>query len=123
MKQHSLIGAEIIGDHPAELMRAARTVALHHHERWDGGGYPHGLRGEAIPAMARLVAVADVFDALLSARPYKTPWTVTATVEELKAQSGRHFEPRVVSALLDLLPECLAIREQYRDDPTPADER
>ena len=117
MKQHSVIGAEIIGDHPSELMQAARTVALRHHERWDGSGYPHGLRGEAIPDLARVVAVADVFDALLSARPYKAPWTVAATVEELKAQSGRHFEPRVLSALLEFLPECLAIREQYRDDP------
>ena len=118
MKQHARIGAEIIGDHPSELMQNARMVALRHHERWDGSGYPDGLSGEAIPAMARVVAVADVFDALLSSRPYKTPWTVAATVEELKAQSGRHFEPRVVAALLELMPECLAVRERYRDDPS-----
>lgn len=116
MKQHPAIGAEIVGDHPSELMRTARTVALRHHERWDGSGYPDGLRGEAIPAIARLVAVADVFDALLSSRPYKAPWTVAATVEEFKAQSGRHFEPTAVTALLDILPQCLAIRECYRDD-------
>jgi putative two-component system response regulator len=119
MKQHAAIGAEIIGDHPSELMQAARMIALRHHERWDGSGYPDGLQGEAIPAMARIVAVADVFDALLSARPYKTPWTVAATVEEIKAQSGRHFEPRVVTALLQLLPECLEVREQYRDETGP----
>ena len=115
MKQHTVMGAAIVGDHPSELMQTARMVALRHHERWDGGGYPHGLRGEAIPPIARIVAVADVFDALLSARPYKQPWTVDATVAEFKAQSGRHFEPALVSALLDTLPQCLAIREQYRD--------
>src|SRR6188768_2151743 len=80
MKQHPLIGAEIIGDHPSELMRAARTVALRHHERWDGSGYPHGLSGEAIPRIARIVTVADVFDALLSSRPYKAAWTVADTI-------------------------------------------
>jgi len=119
MKTHPQIGAEIVGDHPSELMQTARMVALRHHERWDGSGYPHGLSGDAIPRIARLVAVADVFDALLSARPYKQPWTVAATVEEFKAQSGRHFEPASVSALLDILPECLAVREKYRDEVPP----
>ena len=121
MKQHSVIGAEIVGDHPSELMQTARMVALRHHERWDGSGYPHGLHGEAIPRIARIVAVADVFDALLSARPYKQPWTVAATVELFKEQSGHHFEPASVSALLDILPECLAVRDQYRDE-TSADQ-
>jgi putative two-component system response regulator len=116
MKRHTLIGAEIVGDHPSELMQMARMVALRHHERWDGTGYPHGLHGEAIPPVARLVAVADVFDALLSARPYKAPWTVPATLAEFSAQSGRHFEPAAVSALLDILPQCLAVRELYKDD-------
>lgn len=116
MKQHTVIGAEIVGDHPSELMQTARMVALRHHERWDGTGYPHGLRGEAIPRIARLVSVADVFDALLSPRPYKDPWTLAATVQELKAQSGRHFEPAAVGALLETLPDCLAVREQYKDD-------
>jgi len=119
MKQHAPIGAEIVGDHPSTLMQTARMVALRHHERWDGSGYPHGIRGEAIPPIARIVAVADVFDALLSTRPYKRPWTIEATVEELKAQSGRHFEPAIVTALLELLPECLAVRDQYRDEPVP----
>jgi len=117
MKRHTVIGAEIVGDHPSELMRTARMVALRHHERWDGRGYPDGLSGDGIPPIARLVAVADVFDALLSTRPYKVPWTVEATVAELEAQSGRHFEPAAVTALLEILPECLAIRERYRDEP------
>jgi putative two-component system response regulator len=116
MKQHPAIGAEIVGEHPSALMQTARMVALRHHERWDGSGYPHGLRGDQIPLVARLVAVADVFDALLSARPYKKPWSVAATVGELKAQSGRHFEPESVTALLDILPECLAVRDKYSDD-------
>jgi len=121
MKQHVLIGAEIVGNHPSELMQTARMVALRHHERWDGSGYPAGLSGQDIPRIARIVAVADVFDALLSERPYKKPWTVAATVEEFKAQSGRHFEPAAVSALLDALPQCLAIRERYQDEPTPSE--
>lgn len=116
MKRHTTIGAEILGDHPSELMRAARLVALRHHERWDGSGYPDGLAGEAIPKIARVVAIADVFDALLSARPYKRPWTVEATIETLRAENGRHFEPSAVSALLDTLPECLAVRSRYQDD-------
>jgi putative two-component system response regulator len=116
MKRHTTMGAEIIGEHPSELLRAARVVALRHHERWDGSGYPDGLVGEAIPRIARVVAIADVFDALLSARPYKKPWTVEATIEALKSESGRHFEPSAVSALLDTLPECLAVRSKYKDD-------
>jgi len=118
MKQHPEIGAEIVGNHPSELMQTARMVALRHHERWDGSGYPHGLSGEAIPRIARIVTVADVFDALLSARPYKKAWTVVETIEEMKAQSGRHFEPASVAALVDILPECLAVRAKYSDDTT-----
>jgi len=116
MKQHPAIGAEIVGNHPSELMQTARMVALRHHERWDGSGYPHGLSGEAIPRIARIVTVADVFDALLSTRPYKAAWTVADTIEEFKAQSGRHFEPASVAALLDILPECLAVQAKYRDE-------
>jgi putative two-component system response regulator len=71
MKQHPQMGADIIGNHEDELLQTARTIALTHHERWDGSGYPYGLRGEAIPLAGRIVAIADVFDALLSVRPYK----------------------------------------------------
>jgi putative two-component system response regulator len=115
MKRHTTMGAEIIGDHPSELLRMARIVALRHHERWNGSGYPDGLAGVEIPLIARVVAVADVFDALLSARPYKAPWTVEATVAHIEGESGRHFEPGAVTALLEMLPECLAIRSQYND--------
>jgi putative two-component system response regulator len=116
MKRHTVIGAEILGDHPSALMRVARTVALRHHERWDGSGYPDGLLGEEIPLAARVVAVADVFDALLSVRPYKAAWSVDRAAVEIRSQSGRHFDPRCAQALLDLLPECLEVRERYRDD-------
>jgi putative two-component system response regulator len=115
MKRHTTIGAEIIGEHPSELLQLARSIALHHHERWDGSGYPHGLRGEAIPEDARIVAVADVFDALLSERPYKQAWTVERTVAYLTEASGSHLDPAAVRALLDLLPECLAIRDRFSD--------
>jgi putative two-component system response regulator len=115
MKQHTTIGAAIIGDHPAGLMVVAKKVALYHHERWDGTGYPEGLAGEAIPLEARIVALADVFDALLSVRPYKRAWSAAEAVQYFEEQRGRHFEPRLVAALLDNLDECLAIRTRYAD--------
>jgi len=115
MKRHTTIGAEIIGDHASELMVMAQLVALRHHERWDGSGYPGGLAGLDIPEVARVVALADVFDALLSVRPYKRAWSVPDTLDHIKAESGKHFEPRVVTAFLRVLPECLALRDQYQD--------
>jgi putative two-component system response regulator len=96
-------------------MGAARLVALCHHERWDGTGYPDGRKELEIPEMARIVALADVFDALLSVRPYKQAWSIEDTLNLIRAQSGRHFEPRAVSAFLRVLPQCLAIREGYQD--------
>lgn len=116
MKRHTVIGAEILGDHPSDLLVTARTVALRHHERWDGTGYPGGLKGAEIPVVARLVALADVFDALLSVRPYKPAWSVEATLDYIRAETGRHFDPAVVQAFFRVLPECLAIREKYKDD-------
>ncbi|HEY5961055.1 MAG TPA: HD domain-containing phosphohydrolase, partial [Polyangiaceae bacterium] len=90
-------------------------VALYHHERWDGSGYPEGLLHEAIPLEARIVALADVFDALLSIRPYKRAWSVDETVNYFRRQSGLHFEPRLVDALLGKLEACLGIRAQFAD--------
>jgi putative two-component system response regulator len=78
-------------------------------------GYPDRLKGEDIPLAARVVAVADVFDALLSARPYKLAWPLEQTVAEIQAKSGQHFDPRCAAALLDLLPQCLEVRERYKD--------
>lgn len=115
MRMHTVVGAEIIGQHRSELLTTAREVALRHHERWDGRGYPDGLAGDAIPQSARIVALADVFDALLSNRPYKTAWSADATVEYIRAERGRHFDPDVVDAFLGVLPECLKIQEAHRD--------
>ncbi|MDR6981949.1 putative two-component system response regulator [Rheinheimera pacifica] len=115
MQQHPLIGAEIIGDCDSDLLRMAKVVALYHHEKWDGSGYPHGLVGEAIPLEARIVAVSDVFDALTSARPYKTAWSIEDTLQYMRAQKGMHFEPRLVDLLEQHLPEILAIRQRWAE--------
>ena len=79
-----------------------KNIIACHHEHWDGGGYPHGLRGEAIPLIGRIVAVMDVFDALTHARPYKAAWTIDASVAEIARCAGGHFDPRVVDAFLTL---------------------
>jgi putative two-component system response regulator len=115
MKRHTEIGAEIIGCHSSELLSAARTVALRHHERWDGGGYPGGLCGEQIPPMARVVALADVFDALTSVRPYKRAWSAEEAMQQIRADFGKRFEPGVVSAFLEVVPSCLEVQAMYRD--------
>jgi putative two-component system response regulator len=96
IKSHTLIGARILGDSRSRLLRTAAEIALTHHERWDGGGYPSGLAGDAIPLTGRLVGVADVFDALVHRRPYKQPWPVEESIAEVLSQSGRHFDPVVV---------------------------
>jgi putative two-component system response regulator len=115
MRRHPEIGAGIIGSHASALLRMAAQVALTHHEKWNGMGYPHGLRGEAIPLMGRIVAVADVFDALTSVRPYKRAWSVADAVAELERNSGSHFEPRIVAAFMARLPEILAVTAGFRD--------
>ena len=115
MKTHAAIGAEILSGHDSQLMRMARDVALHHHEKWDGSGYPHGLAGEDIPLVGRVVAVADVFDALTSERPYKRAWPLQAALDHLRKLSGTHFDPRAVSAFFGQLPQILDIRSQYAE--------
>ena len=116
MKRHTVIGAEIIGDHPSELLRTARIVALYHHERWDGKGYPKGLKETEIPKIARLAALADVFDALVSVRPYKRAWTVDEAVSYIKAEAGGHFEPGIVHSFLSVLPDCVRVLEAYHEE-------
>lgn len=113
MREHTVIGARILGDHPSGLLRLAATIALSHHEKWDGSGYPHGLAGEEIPEMARVVAIADVFDALTSVRPYKAAWSVDDAAEWIRGQSGHHFDPQVAEAFLDSLSEIVEIRERW----------
>lgn len=115
MRKHPEIGAEILGEHPSDVLRLARSVALGHHEKWDGSGYPYGQVGEAIPLEARIVAVADVFDALTSERPYKKAWPVDEAIAHIQGQSGKHFDPALVEAFLPLLPELERIRQQWAD--------
>ena len=102
MKLHCSIGGEILGRSRSRLLQLAEEVALSHHERWDGTGYPAGLKGEAIPLSGRIVAVADVFDTLTHWRPYKEPWSHGDALAELRRSSGRHLDPRAVDAFVRL---------------------
>ncbi|MGQ2966090.1 HD-GYP domain-containing protein, partial [Methylophilus sp.] len=116
MRSHPQLGAEILDKSSSPLIKLAYTVALYHHEKWDGSGYPFGMKGEEIPVEARIVAVADVFDALLSKRPYKEAWPVEKAVEEIKSQANRHFDPQVVAAMLSCLPDLIAINAKWREE-------
>jgi putative two-component system response regulator len=100
MNAHTLIGAQILRDADGPLMETARNVALYHHERWDGKGYPEGLSGEAIPLEARITAVADVLDALYTKRRYKDAWPWALAVQEIVDSSGKQFDPKVVEAFV-----------------------
>ncbi|TNE46660.1 MAG: response regulator [Deltaproteobacteria bacterium] len=111
MKKHTVIGAKILGAHDADLLNEAQVIALTHHERWDGTGYPGGLRGADIPLFGRIAAIADVFDALVSERPYKEAWPVEDALEEIRRSSGSHFDPGLVEAFFLALPDILQQRE------------
>ncbi len=118
MRMHPGIGAGIIGKHDAPILKVARRIALTHHEKWDGTGYPRGLKGEEIPLVGRIVALADVFDALTSERPFKPSWPIDNAVAYIREQTGRHFDPRLASLFLELLPEILKIRTEYPEKPS-----
>ena len=115
MRRHPEIGVEIIGEHPSGVLQLAREIALAHHEKWDGSGYPRGLAGEAIPLSARIVAIADVFDALTTRRPYKEPWPVQDALDHIAAQAGKHFDPALVALFAPLLPQLLEIRARWAE--------
>jgi hemerythrin-like metal-binding protein len=115
MKTHTEIGESLL-DGSDELISAARDIAAYHHERWDGQGYPKGLKGNEIPILARICAIADVFDALTSTRPYKSPWPFDEAIAYVRNASGSTFDPAVVAAFERALPEIKRIRELYRDD-------
>jgi len=115
MQTHAQIGEEIIGKDDSELLTMARIVAISHHERWDGSGYPNALAGEDIPMVGRIVAIADVFDALTSVRPYKDSWSVDDTVAYLQQQAGKQFEPKLVSLFIENLDEIVTIKERLSD--------
>lgn len=115
MKTHATIGARLLDGDDSDLMRMARDIASSHHEKWDGSGYPKGLSGEQIPMAGRIAALADVFDALTSERPYKKAWTVEASVDLIRENSGKHFDPLLVEIFLRELPRIVAIREQFSE--------
>ncbi|WP_027150863.1 HD domain-containing phosphohydrolase [Methylobacter tundripaludum] len=115
MKTHAVIGANILEGDDSELMKCAGEIALTHHEKWDGSGYPYGLSGAAIPLVGRIAALADVFDALTSVRPYKEAWTVEAAVDLIKENRGTHFDPDLVTVFLEQLPGILKIRDQFSE--------
>jgi len=118
MQTHARIGYEILKDSPSKYLQMGAVIAYGHHEKFDGKGYPNGLVGEAIPLPARIVAVADVFDALTSKRPYKRAWSVQDAVEYLQTEQGRHFDPACVQAFLTQLDKVLHIRQQLQDLPS-----
>jgi putative two-component system response regulator len=116
MERHTVIGHAILSDGASELIQMAALIALSHHERFDGSGYPNGLSGEDIPLCGRIIAVADVFDALSTERSYKPAWSVAATVADLKAESGSHFDPQCLQAFLDRIDDVDEIMDQYQDE-------
>lgn len=105
MKTHTVVGAHLLSSGQSEFVRAAEAIALSHHERFDGSGYPHGKHGEDIPLEGRIVSVVDVFDALTHERPYKTAWSEEAALSEIEAQRGRQFDPRIVDAFVAMIRE------------------
>jgi putative two-component system response regulator len=116
MRKHPQMGAKILDNSTSPLIKLAHSVALYHHEKWDGSGYPFGLKGEEIPLEARIVAVADVFDALLNKRPYKEAWPVEDAVAEIEANRGKHFDPAIVDAMLQCLPDLLEINNNWLEE-------
>jgi putative two-component system response regulator len=115
MKTHTIIGAEILTGSDADLLVMAREIAITHHEKWDGSGYPNGLAGEDIPLVGRITALADVFDALTSARPYKKAWSIEEALDLIKDQRGKHFDPSLVDCFLENLEEIVGIRDRFAE--------
>jgi two-component system response regulator RpfG len=116
MQTHTTIGHAILSDSQSRYMQIGAIIALNHHERFDGKGYPNGLKGEDIPLIARVVAVADVFDALVSARPYKKAWETDEAIAYIQQQSGTHLDPQCVDAFISRLDEIRRIQEEYSDE-------
>lgn len=116
MKNHATIGYELLNGSASRVLQAGAQIALGHHEKFDGSGYPNGLSGQDIPIFCRIVAVADVFDALTSERPYKKAWDLEEAVEFLKAGAGTHFDPACINAFLSAWDDVLAVRERFKED-------
>ena len=118
MRRHPVIGHEILKGSASKYVRMGALIALGHHEKYEGSGYPNGLVGDHIPLCARIVAVADVYDALTSVRPYKAAWPEERAFEYITSQAGRHFDPRMVDAFLGMKSEVGQIQREWQDAPT-----
>lgn len=113
VRQHPQVGHDLLRHGRGPLFQLVADIALHHHECWDGSGYPQGVAGDAIPEAARIVAVADVFDALCGRRAYKAPWAVEDAMRKLDSMAGKQLEPRLVHAFRDALPQMLQIKDAW----------
>ena len=113
MRTHPRIGYEILKRSDGLIFRMAAEIALHHHEKWDGSGYPAGETGEGIPEASRIVAIADVFDALSVRRPYKDPWPLEQVLATMRDGAGQHFDPRLLARFLEIMPEILRLKTQW----------
>jgi putative two-component system response regulator len=116
MRRHPEIGAAIIGEHKDPLLASARAMALAHHERWDGKGYPKGLAGDAIPLAARILAVADAFEAMTATQRYRDPVPVEQAARTVAAESGKQFDPALVAAFRKALPKMAEVHKKVRDE-------
>ncbi|MBI4308868.1 MAG: response regulator, partial [Candidatus Omnitrophica bacterium] len=114
MKTHTTLGAQMLAGGDSVFLKMAETIALTHHEKYNGSGYPKGLRGEDIPLAGRICAVGDVFDALTSVRPYKKAWPLPEAFNEIRAGNGTHFDPKLVEAFLDIQKDIQNIYETYQ---------
>lgn len=121
MKRHSQYGAKILGEHNHALLQMAKEIALYHHEKWNGTGYPRGLCGDAIPVSARIVAIADVFDALTSERPYKKAWPAEKAFQLIADEAGEHFDPALASVFLAHKQEAINIMTRFKESADSSD--
>jgi HD-GYP domain-containing protein (c-di-GMP phosphodiesterase class II) len=115
MKGHTIVGAQLLGDSDIPLLELARQIALCHHERWDGSGYPRGLVGSDIPEAARIVAIVDAYDAMTHDRVYRQAYEEPEVVARMKRDSGKHFDPYLFRVFLALLPEMRRIADENPD--------
>jgi putative two-component system response regulator len=118
MKTHTTIGADILANSNAEVLSAAQAIALYHHEKWDGTGYPHGLSRTAIPIESRIVALADTFDALISVRPYKPAFSIEHAYEIIMLERGKHFDPDIVDIFLNNVDRFEKIKREVESAQT-----
>jgi len=123
MKSHTTMGSKILEGHDSLLIKMGQIIALTHHEKWDGSGYPQGLSQYQIPLAGRIVAICDVFDALGSKRPYKEPWPLEDALDLIRKGNGVAFDPRIVECFFKILPELLCIKEEFSDSKEDTDQR